>query len=259
LTPKPPFTPVREVVETVHGVEIHDPYRWLEDTGSEEVRAWVAEQRAHTRAVLDAYPRRAELEERLREVLSGGALGPSWPRGGRRFFSRRTGSMEQAALYLVAAPSTGTSPPRTGSWSPRGSQPAARSVPRSTCSGPRPATCWRTGSPTASGALSPSSRAGSPSSTPSTRRGSSTASTSAATGWGARRPRTSSSSSRRTRPRARDRSRSAPTAVGRRSPATGAGARARSGWPGSAASHGRCSAARTSPSTPGSAATGCWR
>ncbi|TMD55433.1 MAG: S9 family peptidase [Chloroflexi bacterium] len=101
MTPKPPFTPVREVVETVHGVEIHDPYRWLEDTGSEEVRAWVAEQRAHTRAVLDAYPRRAELEERLREVLSGGALGPSWPRGGRRFFSRRTGSMEQAALYLV--------------------------------------------------------------------------------------------------------------------------------------------------------------
>jgi prolyl oligopeptidase len=101
LTPKPPFTPVREAVETVHGVELRDRYRWLEETNSEEVRRWVEEQRAHTRKVLDAYPWRAQLERQLRETLGCGTLGPSRPRGGRRFFTRRTGSMDQPALYLV--------------------------------------------------------------------------------------------------------------------------------------------------------------
>jgi prolyl oligopeptidase len=103
LTPKPPFTPVREAVDTLHGTEIRDPYRWLEETDSEEVRRWVAEQRAHTRRVLDASPRRDALERRLRETLGGGRLGPSTPRGRLRFFTRRTGSMDQPALYLVEA------------------------------------------------------------------------------------------------------------------------------------------------------------
>ncbi|TMC08445.1 MAG: S9 family peptidase [Chloroflexi bacterium] len=101
MTPKPPFTPVREAVETVHGVELRDPYRWLEETDSEEVRRWVEEQRQHTRKVLDADPLRAPLELRLRETLGCGLLGPTEPRAGRRFFTRRTGSMDQPALYLV--------------------------------------------------------------------------------------------------------------------------------------------------------------
>jgi prolyl oligopeptidase len=89
------------MVDVVHGVKVADPYRWLEEAGSAEVGEWVAGQRAHTRAVLDQYPHRAALERRLGEAFGCGMLGPSVPRGERRFFSRRTGAMDQAALYVA--------------------------------------------------------------------------------------------------------------------------------------------------------------
>jgi len=100
LASQPPFTRVRATVEVVHGVEVSDPYRWLEDTGSPEVREWVRGQRAHTRSVLAGYPSRHALERRLAEAFGCGTLGPSVPRGSRRFFTRRTGAMDQAALYV---------------------------------------------------------------------------------------------------------------------------------------------------------------
>jgi prolyl oligopeptidase len=100
LAPKPPFTRVREVVESVHGVELRDPYRWLEDVASDEVRGWVAAQRAYARSVLDGYPSRPAVAQRLAEALGRGALGPSVPRGGRRFFTRRDPGRDQAALLV---------------------------------------------------------------------------------------------------------------------------------------------------------------
>ncbi len=100
MASQPPFARVRETVDIVHGVEVRDPYRWLEDVGSAEVREWVRGQRAHTRAILDEYPSRPAVERRLAEALGCGMLGPSIPRGSRRFFTRRTGAMDQAALYV---------------------------------------------------------------------------------------------------------------------------------------------------------------
>ncbi|MDQ6919463.1 MAG: hypothetical protein M3Z98_08905, partial [Candidatus Dormibacteraeota bacterium] len=62
MASQPPFTRVREAVDNVHGVEIADSYRWLEDTASAEVQEWVRAQRAYTRSVLDEYPTRPALE-----------------------------------------------------------------------------------------------------------------------------------------------------------------------------------------------------
>ena len=42
--PDYPVTRTVDVVETYHGVEVVDPYRWLEDIESVEVNAWIAEQ-----------------------------------------------------------------------------------------------------------------------------------------------------------------------------------------------------------------------
>jgi hypothetical protein len=38
--PKPPPSKVDNVREVIYGVEIVDPYRWLEDQDSPETRAW---------------------------------------------------------------------------------------------------------------------------------------------------------------------------------------------------------------------------
>jgi prolyl oligopeptidase len=101
LAPQPPFARVQEIVDVLHGEEVADPYRWLEEVGSAPVRAWVGKQRKHTRAVLDSYTARPRLEQRLAGVFGVGMLGPSIPRRNRRLFTRRTGAMDQAALYVA--------------------------------------------------------------------------------------------------------------------------------------------------------------
>ena len=48
-----PADPPRDTAETLHGHQVADPYRWLEDPDSEETRAWVAAQNQAARAHLD--------------------------------------------------------------------------------------------------------------------------------------------------------------------------------------------------------------
>jgi prolyl oligopeptidase len=103
-----PATRVGDVIETIHGVEVHDPYRWLEDAGDQEVRSWVAAQNAHTRSVLDALPHRAGIEARIRQAMDVGSLGGSTPRGRYRFTTRRSAGQDQPVLAV----SEGPGPPR---------------------------------------------------------------------------------------------------------------------------------------------------
>ena len=53
------------MVEVLHGVEVADPYRWLEDGAAAEVQAWTAAQNAQTEAWLGAVPARAPIRRRL--------------------------------------------------------------------------------------------------------------------------------------------------------------------------------------------------
>src|ERR1044072_5688833 len=70
-----PKTRTENVAETIHGVEVSDPYRWLEDGASEEVKAWTAAQNAYTRSVLDRAPGREVIKRELERVLRTGAVG----------------------------------------------------------------------------------------------------------------------------------------------------------------------------------------
>jgi len=63
--PKPPVTRIDNVKETLHGVEVTDPYRWLEDQEAPETRAWIAAQNAYTDSVLSELPGVAGLKQRL--------------------------------------------------------------------------------------------------------------------------------------------------------------------------------------------------
>jgi prolyl oligopeptidase len=83
-----------------HGIEVSDPYRWLEDGEADEVRQWSESQSRHTRAALDAIPFAAAIRARLRALFSIGLVSAPIIRGQRYFHQRRTGDQEQPVLYV---------------------------------------------------------------------------------------------------------------------------------------------------------------
>ncbi len=97
---RPPETRTDEVVETIHGVTIRDPYRWLEDQQSPETRAWINAQNAYTRSVLDALPGRAAISRRLDELLKTDRFSVPLVRAGRYFFLRRLADENQYTICL---------------------------------------------------------------------------------------------------------------------------------------------------------------
>ncbi len=52
------------VVDDYHGQEVADPFRWLEDLGSADTKAWIDAQNGVTLAFLEKLPHRAALLER---------------------------------------------------------------------------------------------------------------------------------------------------------------------------------------------------
>ena len=94
---------MRDVVEVLHGTEVHDPYRWLEDGESEATRAWVEAQNARTRAVLDALPSRPTLHARLQSLLQVGMVGAPAVAADRVFTLVREGDMDQVVLVVRSA------------------------------------------------------------------------------------------------------------------------------------------------------------
>ena len=98
--PPPPPTEAHEIVETLHGVEVRDPYRWLEDQQSPATRAWIDAQNEYTDTVLGMLPGRGRLRELAAEVLERDVWGLPSERGGRYFFSRRRADQNLAVVYV---------------------------------------------------------------------------------------------------------------------------------------------------------------
>ena len=94
-----PDTRTEAITDSLHGVPVSDPYRWLEESESDEVRAWTDAQNALTASTLEAVPARAEIQQRLTELLSIGTLTAPVVRKGRYFYQRREGTQNQPVLY----------------------------------------------------------------------------------------------------------------------------------------------------------------
>ncbi len=100
MTLKYPDTRKDSVVDTYHGVEIADPYRWLEDDMSAETGEWVAAQNRVTFAHLDTIPFRASLAARLEQLFDYPKYSQPFRRGHMRFFTKNAGLQNQAVVYL---------------------------------------------------------------------------------------------------------------------------------------------------------------
>jgi prolyl oligopeptidase len=68
--PQFPSTPKKPVSDEYHGVKVVDDYRWLEDSSDPEVGRWVRAQNQLSRSMLDSFPGRALLAERLNDLYS---------------------------------------------------------------------------------------------------------------------------------------------------------------------------------------------
>ena len=98
--PAYPTTRVAVVRDTLHGVVIEDPYRWLENKDSPETREWLGRQIALTEATLGQVPGRERIRARLEQLLKVDAQSVPVERGGRYFFSKRLASQDQRVLVV---------------------------------------------------------------------------------------------------------------------------------------------------------------
>jgi len=95
-----PETRVVEQVDVYHGVEVSDPYRWLEDDRDPEVEAWVLEQNRVTSAYLGELGAVGEFRRRLEDLWDYERHGLPMRRAGRYFFTHNTGLQNQPVLYV---------------------------------------------------------------------------------------------------------------------------------------------------------------
>ena len=97
---KYPNSRVELTRETLHGVKLVDPYRWLEDQNSPETRTWIDAQNNHTNSLLKQLPGREAMKQRLSELLRTDTLGVPTERNGYYFFSKRKANQDLAVIYL---------------------------------------------------------------------------------------------------------------------------------------------------------------
>jgi len=99
-TAAPPQTKVVPVEDSIQGRTIVDNYRWLEDSKSPETQAWVGQELAYTRGMLDVLAGRDKIEKRLEQLLTIGSIGVPQFGGKYYFYTRREGMQNQPVLYV---------------------------------------------------------------------------------------------------------------------------------------------------------------
>ena len=92
---------MRPVVEEIlHGRQIVDPYRWLEDASHPNTQNYVREELAYTRSILDPLPGREQIEKRITQLASIGTITPPQVAGNSYFYTRREGIQNQPVLLV---------------------------------------------------------------------------------------------------------------------------------------------------------------
>ncbi len=98
---KPPATRQDNIKEVLHGVEIVDPYRWLEDQESPETRRWIEAQNRYAHSLLGGLPVRAGIRQRLAELMrTDRSSAPSEYEGDVYFLNKKRAEDDLWTVYL---------------------------------------------------------------------------------------------------------------------------------------------------------------
>jgi len=96
-----PQSKVEDFVDEIHGQQIPDPYRWMENLDSDTVREWIEAQNALTFGYLEQFPFRQKIQERMTELWDYEKTSPPYKRGGRYFYFFNDGLQNQDVLYWM--------------------------------------------------------------------------------------------------------------------------------------------------------------
>ncbi len=96
-----PKTARVDVTETVFGIKLADPYRWLEEDvrNSPKVAAWVEAQNKASNAYLKTLPGRDMLAAKMRQLYDYERFGLPRRAGKYYFFTKNSGLQNQSVLY----------------------------------------------------------------------------------------------------------------------------------------------------------------
>jgi prolyl oligopeptidase len=100
MTMSYPTAPRGEVVDSYHGVQVADPYRWLEELDSPETRRWIEAENRLTEHFLTHLPKREAIRQRLTELWDHERYGVPWKRGGHYFYARNDGLQNQSVIHV---------------------------------------------------------------------------------------------------------------------------------------------------------------
>jgi prolyl oligopeptidase len=96
---KYPVAHTVDQVDDYFGTKVSDPYRWMENVDSAEVKQWVDAENTLTHGYLDQIPGRAAIKERLMTLVNYERYSAPDKKGDRYFYSHNTGLQNQAVLF----------------------------------------------------------------------------------------------------------------------------------------------------------------
>jgi prolyl oligopeptidase len=88
-----------EQIDDYFGTKVSDPYRWMEDVDSAELKTWIDAENEVTQAYLAKIPVRETMQRRLMELINFERYTAPERRGTRYFYSHNSGLQNQNVLY----------------------------------------------------------------------------------------------------------------------------------------------------------------
>ncbi|MBO9998994.1 MAG: S9 family peptidase [Cyanobacteria bacterium SID2] len=96
-----PETKTIEQVDNYHGTTVRDPYRWLENSDSEETQSWIEAQNKITFDFLKTIENRSHIKDRITQLWNYEKYSIPFKRGDRYFFFKNDGLQNQSVLYVL--------------------------------------------------------------------------------------------------------------------------------------------------------------
>ncbi len=96
------YPPARKdsIIDIYHGIEVADPYRWLEDPDSNETQTWVAQQNKLTADFLATFTAKDKIKDRLTNLYNYPRYSAPHKKNSRYFFWKNDGLQNQSVLYM---------------------------------------------------------------------------------------------------------------------------------------------------------------